>query len=167
VQVELLLLDRVVDLVDEGIDAAVRIARLADSSMIAVPVGQVRRVVCASPDLLRARGEPAHPKDLADRPCVLFPGIAPGNAWHFQDAGREVSVPVGGGFTTNQAAAAIEACAAGLGFGLFLSYQVEQQVRAKRLRLVLREFEPAPIPVSLVYADARLLTPRLRASSTG
>ena len=163
VQVDLLLLDRVVDLVDEGIDAAVRIARLADSSLIAIPVGQVRRVVCASPALLRAVGEPVRPVDLADRPCVRFRGLAPANAWHFQDAGRELSVPVGSGFTTNQATAAIEACTAGLGFGLFLSYQVEPLVRAKRLRLVLREFEPAPIPVSLVYADARLLSPRLRA----
>src|SRR5512145_1043382 len=136
VRVELLLLDRVVDLVDEGIDAAVRIAHLADSSLIAVPVGRVRRVVCASPDLLRALGEPARPEDLADRPCVLFPGIAPGNAWHFQDGGRELSVQVRGGFTTNHATAAIEACAAGLGFGLFLSYQVEPHLRAKRLRRV-------------------------------
>lgn len=163
VQVELLLLDRVVDLVDEGIDAAVRIARLADSSLIAIPVGKVRRVVCASPDLLRAGGEPERPEDLADRPCVRFRGIAPGNAWHFLEAGREFTVPVGGGFATNQTTAAIEACAAGLGFGLFLSYQVAPEVRAKRLRVVLREFEPAPIPVSLVYADARLLSPRLRA----
>jgi DNA-binding transcriptional LysR family regulator len=163
VQVELLLLDRVVDLVDEGIDAAVRIAHLPDSSLIAIPVGQVRRVVCASPGLLRAGGEPGRPEALASRPCVRFGGIAPGNLWHFQDRGRELSVPVGGGFTTNQATAALEACAAGLGFGLLLSYQVEPEVRANRLRLVLREFEPAPIPVSLVYADARRLSPRLRA----
>jgi DNA-binding transcriptional LysR family regulator len=162
VQVELLLLDRVVDLVDEGIDAAVRIARLADSSLIAIPVGQMRRVVCASPDLLRAGGVPARPEELAERPCVRFLGIAPGNTWSFQDTGGELAVPVGGGFTTNQATAAIEACAAGLGFGRFLSYQVEPEVRAKRLRLVLREFEPAPIPVTLVYAGARLLSPRLR-----
>src|SRR4030095_15659250 len=119
VQVELLLLDRVVDLVDEGIDVAVRIARLADSSMIAAPVGHVRRVVCASPKLLRADGEPERPEELAHRPCVRFRGVAPGNTWHFQDGGREIVVPVTGGFATNQAAAAIDACAAGLGFGLF------------------------------------------------
>ena len=102
------------------------------------------------------------PEDLANRPCLRFLGLAPRHTWHFQDARAERAVPVGGGFATNQGAAAIEACAAGLGFGLFLSYQVEPAVRAKRLRLVLREFEPAPIPVSLVYADARLLSPRLR-----
>lgn len=162
VQVELLLLDRIVDLVDEGIDLAVRIARLADSSMIAVPVGHVRRVVCASPKLLRAGGEPSRPEELANRPCVRFRGLALGNTWHFQQAGREIAVAVRGGFTTNQAAAAIEACAAGLGFGLFLSYQVDPAVRAKRLRVVLRDYEPPPIPVSLVHAEARLLSTRLR-----
>lgn len=163
VQVELLLLDRVVDLVDEGIDAAVRIARLPDSSMIVIPVGQVRRVLCASPKLLRAGGEPARPEELVDRPCVRFRGMAPGNAWHFEDAGRDVVVPVGGGFTTNHATAAVDACIAGLGFGLFLSYQVEAAVRGRKLRVVLRSFEPSPIPVSLVHAEARLASPRLRA----
>lgn len=163
VRVELLLLDRVVDLVDEAIDVAVRIARLADSSLIAVPVGQVRRVLCASPELLRTSGEPAHPEELADRPCVHFRGLAPGRTWHFEERGRDLAVPVTGAFTTNQAAAAIEACAAGLGFGLFLSYQVEAALRAGRLRVVLREFEPPPLPVSLVHAEARLPSPRLRA----
>jgi DNA-binding transcriptional LysR family regulator len=163
VQVELLLLDRVVDLVEEGIDVAVRIAHLGDSSMIAVPTGHVRRVVCASPKLLRAGGEPERPEELARRPCVRFRGLAPGNTWHFQDGGGEVVVPVSGGFATNHAAAAIEACVAGLGFGLFLSYQVEPAVRRKKLRVVLGDYEPPPIPVALVHAEARLPSPRLRA----
>lgn len=163
VRVELLLLDRVVNLVDEGIDVAVRIGRLADSSLIAVPVGQVRRVVCASPALLDADGVPPRPEALARRPCVRFRGIAPGSRWRFQDQGRELAVEVGGGFASNQVTAALEACAAGLGFGLFLSYQVEPAVREGRLQVVLTEFEPEPIPVNLVHADARLLSSRLRA----
>jgi len=162
VETELVLLDRVVDLVDEGIDAAVRIARLADSSMIAIPVGEVRRVVCASPELLRAEGEPSRPEELADRPCVRFRGLSAGSSWRFQDAGRDLAVSVSGGFTTNQAAAAVEACVAGLGFGLLLSYQVEPALRAGKLRLVLRDYEPPPIPVSLVYSEARMLSRRLR-----
>ena len=163
VEVELLLLDRVVDLVDEGIDVAVRIARLADSSMIAIPVGDVRRVVCASPELLRTSGAPARPEELADRPCVRFLGLAPGNTWHFQEAGRDVAVHVAGSFSTNQATAAVEACVAGLGFGLFLSYQVEPAVRAGQLQVVLPDFEIPPLPVSLVYGEARLLSSRVRA----
>jgi DNA-binding transcriptional LysR family regulator len=163
VEIDLLLLDRVVDLVDEGIDAAVRIAALADSSMIAVPVGTVRRVVCASPKLLKAEGEPTRPEDLAKRSCVRFRGLTPANRWYFQYAGREVAVPVQGAFTTNQADTAVEACAAGIGFGLFLSYQVEPEIRARRLRVVLSDYEPPPVPVSVVYSEARMLSRRLRA----
>jgi DNA-binding transcriptional LysR family regulator len=162
VEVDLLLLDRIVDLVDEGIDAAVRIAHLADSSMIAIPLDTVRRVVCASPKLLRAEGEPKRPEDLASRPCVRFRGLTPGSRWDFRDAGREVSVPVHGCFITNQADSAVEACVAGLGFGLFLSYQVESAIRARKLRVVLSEYEPPPVPVSLVYSEARMLSRRLR-----
>jgi DNA-binding transcriptional LysR family regulator len=163
VEVDLLLLDRVVDLVDEGVDVAVRIARLADSSMIAIPVGEVHRVVCASPKLLKHVGEPKRPEDLADRPCVRFRGLTPESRWLFRDAGRDVAVPVRGGFVTNQADAALGACIAGLGFGLFLSYQVEPAIRARKLRAVLRDYQLPAVPVSLVHAQARMPSPRLRA----
>ncbi len=163
VHVELLLYDRVVDLIEEGIDAGVRIAKLPDSTLIAAPLGSVRRVVVASPTLLREHGTPVRPEALADRPCVRFEGPALGAGWSFRDGDRDLSVPVRGRFATNQAAAAIAACEAGLGFGAFFSYQVEAALRAKRLRVVLREFEPASVPVSLVYPEARRLTSRLRA----
>ena len=162
VQIELLLLDRVVNLVEEGIDLAIRIGHLADSTMVAVPVSQVRRVVCASPALLRTLGIPAHPREMSEHPCVRFRGINPGDSWSFQDAGREISVKIRGNFTCNQAAAAAQACAEGLGFGMFLSYQVEPLVRAKRLEIVLADFELPSLPVSLVYPEARLVSTRLR-----
>ena len=82
----------------------------------------MHRVVCASPELLRATGAPERPEDLARHPCVRFLGLTAGSTWHFQDGSRDVGVPVSGPLTTNQAAAAVEACAAGLGFGLFFSY---------------------------------------------
>jgi len=163
VEVELLLLDRVVNLVEEGIDLAVRIAHLSDSTMVAVPVGHVRRVVCASPALLRGDSIPTHPRELAKRPCVQFRGINPGNNWSFRDGGRDISVRTRGSFTCNQAAATAAACAEGLGFGMFLSYQIEPLIRAKRLEVVLVEFEPPALPVSLVYPEARLTSTRLRA----
>ncbi len=163
VAVQLQLLDRVVDLVDEGIDAAVRIGPLADSSMVAIPAGEVRRVVCASPELLRVVGEPERPEALAEQSCVRFSGVAAGPAWHFDDGGRDLSVPVRGRLVTNQARAGIEACVRGLGFGSFLSYQVEPDVREGRLVRVLRGFEPPPLPVSLVYPSVRLVSARLRA----
>ena len=162
VQVELLLLDRVVNLVEEGIDLAIRIAHLADSTMVAVPLMSVRRVVCASPALLRQLGTPKHPRELSTHPCVRFRGINPGDAWPFLDGGKEISVKVHGGFTSNQAVAAIEACADGHGFGMFLSYQVEPMVRDKQLQIVLTDFALPSLPASLVYPEARLVSTRLR-----
>jgi DNA-binding transcriptional LysR family regulator len=163
VKVELLLLDRVVNLVEEGIDVGIRIAHLADASMIAIPVGQVRPVVCASPRLLRRVGVPKHPQALTEQPCVQFRGLDATATWPFRAAGKPFSVPIDGPFVCNQAASALDACAEGLGFGRFLSYQAAPFVAAKKLRVVLSEFEPAPIPVSVVYAHARLMSPRIRA----
>ena len=93
---------------------------------------------------------------------TLF-GVGSATAWHFQEGGRELAVPIEGRLTTNHARAGIEACVAGLGFGMFLSYQVEPDVRAGRLTRVLRDFEPEPWPVSLVVPGARLMSARLRA----
>ncbi len=162
-QVELTLLDRVVSLVDEGIDVAVRIGALADSSMVAVQVGHLRRVVVASPALLRAAGTPGHPRELARLPCVRFTALMPGDVWHFVEDGRALQVKVRGPFACNQASACVDACVAGLGFGLFISYQARRAVAARQLREVLRDFEPAPLPVSLVYPHAKLLSSRVRA----
>jgi DNA-binding transcriptional LysR family regulator len=162
VRVELLLLDRIIDLVEEGIDVGLRIGRLGDSSMIAVPVGQVRRVVVASPALLERVAVPERPDALGERPCIAHSGTTPSGRWSFREDGRERTVRIASTFTCNQASAAVDACVAGLGFGCFLSYQVEPQVRAGDLRLVLEPFEPEPIPVQLVYPGARLMSSRLR-----
>jgi DNA-binding transcriptional LysR family regulator len=162
VKVELLLLDRVVSLVEEGLDASLRIGRLADSSLVAVEVGMVRQVVCASAAFLARAGVPRAPADLARFPCVRFTGLAAGE-WEFRANGRPVRVRVSGPLATNQIDAAIDACTQGLGCGMFLSYQVSALVRAGRLRYVLESCEPEPIPVSLVYPQARLVSARLRA----
>lgn len=161
-RVELVLLDRVVDLIDEGLDVGIRIGRLPDSSLTVVPVGEVRRVVVAGPALLRRHGVPRHPSELATLPCVEHQGGSPGR-WAFFDEGRELAVRVKGAFACNQAAAVVQACVAGLGFGRLLSYQVEPEVRAGALKLVLEAFEPAPLPVQIVYPSTRLPSARLRA----
>ena len=162
VQVDLLLLDRIVNLVEEGVDAGLRIAELEDSSMIATRLGAMRRVACASPGLLQKTGLPEHPTDLSERPCVRFSGTAAGDSWRFFEHGKSFAVAVGGRFKSNQAAAAVEACARGIGFGLFLAYQVAPLIAAGKLQVVLAEFEPPPMPVSLVYPHARLIATRTR-----
>ena len=162
VQVELMQLDRPVNLLEEGLDLGVRIGHLPDSTMIASRVGWMRRVTVASPSLLERLGEPEDPIALSGLPCVRFRGLTL-NAWQFVSQGREVSVPVTGPFTTNQATSAVNACIAGLGFGQFLCYQIEPAARSGDLKVILEPFEAPPYPVNLVYAESRLMSPRLRA----
>ena len=124
VEVELLLLDRVVDLVEEGIDAAIRISRLPASSLVALRVGETRRVLCAAPAYLKSAGMPNTPADLANHRCILFTGLASNNEWSF--AGEPPTrVPIRPALRTNQFDVAINAVLQGLGCGQFLCYQVE------------------------------------------
>lgn len=162
VRVELLLLDRVVNFLEEGIDLAVRIGELTDSNLIATKVGTMRRVLVASPGLIRQQAPLHHPTALSGRPCVHFRGLAPGDAWHFREGDRSITVPMRGVFVTNQAMPAVEACALDAGYGTFLAYQVAGSIADGRLQILLEEFEPVPVPVSLIWSDARLMSPSLR-----
>ncbi|MFL6697373.1 MAG: LysR family transcriptional regulator [Vitreoscilla sp.] len=156
------LLDRFVDLVDEGVDVGIRIGALEDSSLVALRLGQVRQVVVASPQFLRRTGTPKHPAELRSQPCIRLAGpIRPG--WAFQDGGRKLHVAVDGPMDFNHAGAALLACEQGAGFGQFFSYQVQDALHERRLRVVLAAFEPARLPVSIVYPNARLLPARTRA----
>jgi len=156
------LLDRFVDLVDEGVDVGIRIGALADSSLVAIRLGEVRQMVVASPAFLRRMGTPRHPTELRARPCVRLAGpIRPG--WAFQDGGRRLHVPVDGPLDFNHAGAALLACEQGAGFGQFFSYQVQDALHERRLRVVLADHEPPRQPVSIVYPHARLLPARTRA----
>ena len=159
VRVDLLLLDRNIDLVEEAVDLALRIGHLADSTMIAVQVGEVRRVVCASRTLIKETGTPDDPGALSDYPCIRQQVLSHGTAWLFRDG----LVKIDGAFGCNQVGASVTACVAGVGFGQFLSYQVQEFVRDGQLEVVLEEFETEPLPVNLVYPGGRLVSERLRA----
>lgn len=161
-RIELLLLDRVVDLLEEGMDAAVRIGLLADSSLVALTLGQTRRSVCASPAYLARYGRPDSPADLANHHCVRFSALSPTAEWEFSSGGKPCRIAVDSVVTTNQVDAAIDACVQGLGCGMFLGYQIRDAVAAGRLERVLTAFECPAVPVSLLYPSARLLSPRVR-----
>lgn len=158
----LVLLDRVVNLLEEGIDVGIRIGALEDSSLVAQPLGELRRMVVASPAFLRRHGTPRHPKELRQANCVRF--VAGGSTgWTFQEQGKAFQVPVSGNLDFNHAGPAVAACVAGLGFGRFIAYQVAPFLAEKKLRTVLADFEPPARPVSVVYPHARLLPARARA----
>ena len=162
VEVELLLLDRVVDLVEEGIDAAIRISRLPESSLVAVRVGETRRVLCAAPTYLRNAGMPETPADLASHRCVLFTGLTSNNEWSF--AGEPPTrVPIRPVLRTNQFDVAINAVLQGLGCGQFLCYQVQALMGKSKVTRILGKFEPLPVPIQVVYPHARFLSPNVRA----
>ncbi|SCX72162.1 LysR family transcriptional regulator [Variovorax sp. EL159] len=156
------LYDRTVNLLEEGIDVGIRIGALEDSSLVAQTLGTIRRVVVASPAYLAQRGTPQHPSDLAGAPCVRGRIDAPPQ-WTFHQGGKTFRVTPSSRLEFNHLAPAIEACAAGMGFGTFFSYQVLQMVAQGRLKLVLEDYEPPPKPVNVIYPNARLLPARTRA----
>jgi len=163
VQVNLLLFDRITNLLDEGIDLAVRIAHLEDSSLIAKPVGEVRQVAVVSPALLeKLGGAPQHPSQLSDLPCIRCTSISSSPTWHFNDNGKRLDVTVKGSFKCNQIKTSVDACLKGLGFGLFFNYQVSPWVESGELDVVLSNFEPDSLPLSLVYPHTRLMAMRVR-----
>jgi len=151
--VKLMLLDRVVSLAEEGIDLAVRLGALPDSSLRAQKVGHVRSVLCASPDYLARAGVPRTPDALARHSCIAFTNTTPiVDRWSFPRVGRrERSVAVRARLVVNTAQAAIDAAVAGLGIARVISYQVAQLVAGDRLRVILASYEPPPSPVQLVH----------------
>ncbi len=164
VTAELSLEDRPVDLIEEGIDLALRIAHLDSSTLVARRVGAVRRIVVASPRYLKRRGRPLHPDDLAAHDIVLFVNQANGPDWCFLSPdGAERQVRVSARLQVNRAEAAIDAARDGRGIAHVLSYQVADDVARGRLVRLLRPFERPPIPVHIVFPTARLMAPRVRA----
>lgn len=160
-RVEAMLLDRVIDLIEEGVDVGVRLAHLPDSSLVAVPVGETRRIVVGSPALIR-RQRVVHLHDLRAAPCVSFVGLVSPHDWPMVFEGEAQRMPVNTVFATNQIDAAILACQRGLGYGQFFDYQVQEPLRLGKLKPVLALYWPAPTPIHVVYPQARLLSGNIR-----
>jgi DNA-binding transcriptional LysR family regulator len=163
VDVRLLLLDRVVSLVDEGLDLGVRIGQLPDSSLRAVHVGAVRRVICADPQYIARHGAPATPRDLGNHRVVACTTVTPiPERWSFHGRAGAISVPVRPRLVVNTTEAAIDAALCGLGLTCILSYQAEPHAAAGRLQIVLSEWEPPPAPIHIVHPEGRHLPAKVR-----
>lgn len=163
VQAELLLSDRIVNLVEDGIDVAVRIGALPDSGDVVRKVGTTRRVLVASPDYCARRGTPKAPADLVGHDAIAFTGMSHARMWRFKDDRGALEVDVAPRYTTNSADAAISHAVHHGGLVLALSYQVVDEVRSGALRVLLRDFEPESLPVQLVYPSSRFLAAKVRA----
>jgi DNA-binding transcriptional LysR family regulator len=163
VSAEMLFVDRVVNLIEEDVDVGVRIANLKDSSMVAIPVGRTRRVICASEIYLRRHGVPQTPKDVRKHTCVRHVGLVPRSEWPFRVGTRHVSVPISSVITCNDIDSAVNACVDGLGLGMFLSYMVALNRKDGQLKYVLEKFETEPTPVQVIYPQSKLLSNKTRA----
>jgi len=157
VAARMLLVDRNVDLVEEGLDVGVRIGALADSTLRATRVGAIRHIACASPNYLARAGIPETPSELSRHQCISFTTISPPERWPFGGRGkRESRVTVAPRLVVNSADAAIDAAKAGLGVVRVLSYQAQGSLADGSLQLILEDFEPDPIPVNLIHREDRL-----------
>jgi len=163
VTVRMELADRPLDLIDEHLDLAVRIGEPPERRLIAIPVGEVRSVVCGSPAHFAQHGVPAHPDELARHPCIAFAGLSGAHSWVFSVDGAAHPVRIHPRLIVNTAEAALDAAVAGVGLTRVLSYQAAEAVKAGGLRPVLQRFEPQPLPVSLLYRGAPPLALKLRA----
>lgn len=163
VSVSVLLLDRVANLIEEGIDLAIRIGPLPDSNLVGKRIGAVRRMLVASPDYLAMRGVPRTPADLRLHSVIAFTGLMPNHDWRFLDGKGGNRVTVNPRIEINDAVASIAAAEQGDGITVALSYMVADKIREGRLVPVLDNISPPPVPVHLVYPQNRLISPKLRA----
>jgi len=157
------LLDRVVNLVEEGIDIAVRIGELPDSSLVARRVGSVRRMLVASPGYLEQRGSPLRPSELREHAIIAFTGLMPHREWRYVDDGRARRIALAPRMEINDAVAAIDAARHDQGITIALSYMIADALAEGLLVPVLEAFTPPPAPVHLVHAHGRLVAPKVRA----
>lgn len=158
-----LFLDRVVNMMEEGVDVAVRIGELPDSSMQAIGVGRVRRVICAAPDYLAKYGTPLKPEDLATHSIISASSVTATPEWHLMENGMPRAVKVKARLTTTTNDSAVAIAVGGFGLTRLLSYQVADQLRTGALVTVLDEFEPTALPVHVVHREGRHATQRVRA----
>jgi DNA-binding transcriptional LysR family regulator len=163
VTVRLVLSDQVVDLVEAHVDVAVRIGRLPDSDLIARQVGHVRWVICASPNYLARRGEPAMPEALAGHDCIAFEGLQTYRNWAFSGGAVAQSIVIRPRFSVNTADAVVEAAVAGLGIARIMSYQAATAISEQRATTILHGFSTDPIPVNLVHQSQRIQPLKLHA----
>ncbi|NKB57772.1 MAG: LysR family transcriptional regulator [Alphaproteobacteria bacterium] len=158
-----LFVDRIVHLIEEGVDVAVRIAELPDSSFSAIRVGSMRRVICASPEYLAAHGTPERPQELRDHETINSAHMALGGEWTLETNGKRFGVKLNSRLTVNNADTAIAGAVAGRGITRVLYYMIAQQLEAGTLKIILEDYELPAAPVHVLHKEAGHTSARTRA----
>ena len=155
-------LDRVMNLLEEGMDVGVRIGELPDSSMRAVTVGHVRRVVCAAPDYLKKHGVPRTPSEISEHTVIAASPVSPSVDWKFADGKKTTSVKLTPRLTVTNNESAIVAAAQGFGLTRLLSYQVAAFLASGQLKAVLGDYEPPRLPIHVLHSEGRQASAKVR-----
>ena len=161
--VSALFLDRVVNMLEEGVDVGIRIGELSDSSYRALRVGHVRRVICAAPSYLKRHGIPQTPQDLKQHQVIVASSLSQNVEWRFVDQGEPLSVRIKPRLTVSSNDGAIEAASLGLGVTRLMSYQVAPLLAAGKLKVVLSEFESPRVPIHIIHREGRHASAKMRA----
>ena len=162
VGVALRLSDRRINLVEDGVDLAVRLGHLPDSTLVARHVGQMRRIVVGSHGYLKLRGEPKRPADLTSHDTIQFGAMTATPDWRFVEDGQEIRITPTPRFTSNSSDSAIQFAEQDGGLTRVMAYQAAESLKAKRVRIVLAAFEQPPVPIHVVYPTSRLLSAKVR-----
>lgn len=160
--VSTLFVDRIVNLLEEGMDVGIRIGELPDSSLRALRVGQVRKVICAAPAYLNRHGTPAAPDELSGHTLIAAGGLGAGPDWRFGNGTAAHTVRIKPRLITTTIDSAIEAAVRGLGLTRLLSYQIAPYLGNGQLQTVLDSFEPSPIPIHVIHREGRYASAKVR-----
>lgn len=160
--VSALFVDRVVNLLDEGFDVGLRIGSLPDSSLRAIRVGQVRRVICAAPGYLKKNGIPKTPAELAGHQIIAATAVSAGSEWTFAKEKQKIGVKLTPRILVNTNDGALEAAKDGFGLTRLISYQIASEVASGKLKTVLSEYEEAPLPIHVIHREGRHESAKVR-----
>lgn len=163
VSVEVVMSDGFADLVEQGIDVAIRVGEIADPGLIAKRIGVVRRVTVAAPGYLKGRRVPKSPTDLADHECIVYTRLATGNRWTFESPSGPLTVGVTGRFKADNSEAVREAVLGGLGVAVIPAFALSGEIERGSVRILLKEFEPRQLPMHAVYPSRRFVPQKVRA----
>lgn len=161
-EVSALFVDRVVNLLEEGVDVAVRIGELGDSSFKVLRVGSVRKVLCAAPDYIARHGLPANPEALPNHTIIVATNLSATIEWRFMQDAKPLAVRIKPRLSVTSNDSAIEAAVRGLGITRLMSYQVAPELASGKLKILLSEFEPAPVPIHILHREGRYAATKVR-----
>jgi DNA-binding transcriptional LysR family regulator len=162
-EIEAVFLDRVVNLLEEGLDVGIRIGQLPDSSLRALKVGSVRHILCASPQYIERKGAPQNPNELIKHDCIFSRAVNSNSEWHFNHNNQSQKIRLKPRLMVNTNDAAIESAKLGYGITRLLSYQVAPLLASGELELLLGEYESAPSPINVVHREGHLASTKVRA----